>query len=141
MYFGLALEIFKDLRAKASLIHSVGDTCKKVLSDNSYSGGIDNLYVGIILTMAGEDPLHPIRPFKFQKRLIVRTSPPREIFNSVFYDIKPDYEFVRTHDGEELRHYLCSQIYESTEILSLHTKKYPTFDLRSFRADLRKLLD
>ncbi len=140
MDVGLALEIHASIDHRSSAIHSLGDEIEALFRERSYGVGLEHLFIGIILTMPGDDPLHPVRRFRFRKTERVKLQRGvLELHNSASYDVKPDFDFVRDHSGDSLRLYLSRLLFESTDVLITHTGKFPDFDVAAFRSDFSTL--
>ena len=128
------------------LLHSIAQIhtlLKERFADKTYGDGVESIFIGLILTGPGSDRLHPVRGLKYRKKFTLKSALTRNteyLGNAVEFDIKPDYETIRTMNSERAAIYIADSLIRGLGILEKNHAKFPNFDLVRFTTDFSSCL-
>ena len=143
MKFGVAIEIDSSIDHLSNAVTEFSSKLDACLRKKFYGEGIDNIFVGLILTHPDLERLHGIRKFKFTKEMkgINRISRQRfDLANVVEYDVRPDFSRVTSSNSEQAIQYIAETVLDSLSQLEHHKRKFPKFNVEEFRRDVEKCL-
>jgi hypothetical protein len=140
---GIALYIDQEIDRLSNGIGRLSVRLKECFADKSYGDDIESLFIGLILAAPGSERLHPVRPLKYRrnftlKSLLTRTT--EYLGNTVEYDIKPDYETIRTMNSEKAQIYIVDGLMDGLKMLKENAAKFPNFDVEKFTTEFAHCL-
>lgn len=141
MRVGIGLEIDSTLGWLSPVVAKLDHALKSFFGDREYGSGVQNLFIGLILTDPQLDKLHPVRKLKFSK--VKRLQIPGSISqleNVVEYDIKPDFHLIASMDAEGAQQFLGTELLASVDILERKQERFVDFDFPKFRDDMKTCL-
>jgi hypothetical protein len=145
MEVGLGIEISAELERLGPATARIQRRLTDFFTPRSYGDDPADVYIGLILMGPASEKLHPVRRLAYKKACRVKsriTKQTLEFRNHVTFDIKPDYERLRTLGSEAAETYISQCLIEGTAQLEKAQAKYRDFDVQRFREDLvRCLLD
>lgn len=138
MKVGLALYIEEEIDRLSAVVARIDQRLNEFFQTRTYGKDVQSLFIGLILLGPGSERLHSVRPLKYRRQ---HTLSNRELNlkeylgNVVEFDVKPDYQGVRTLNSEDAERYIIRSLIEGLSELTAHQRKFPEFDLTGFRED------
>jgi len=144
MKVGLALEVDTSINYLAEAVTSLDAKLDSYFADRAYGAGIDNLFIGVILTSPESSHLHPVRSLKFRRRSRFQSMATRlsvDLKNVVEYDARPDFETIRGMSVSQAKSYLSQVLADSLSAIEDQLPRFPDFDFQGFCRDFLDCID
>lgn len=126
MKFRLSMEFSEDILIKTNIIITTSDRLKTYFSQRSYGEGLVNIVIGVICVAPEFDFFfRPRKKYSKTQRLLA-------------YDIKLNYECLKSSNDDECKRILDYNLIASLEIIK--ELEIEDFNLEEFRDDLIRVL-
>ena len=143
MEVGLAIEMDGSIERLHPALANIATNLKAFFASKQYGPDLLHIFIGVVLTHPDSVRLHPIQKPSFRKIFKYRsfiTKEEIEMQNVFQYEVRPEYERLRTLNTLEARRMLCNLLIESTAVIEANRASFPEFDLQQFQKDFRSCL-
>jgi len=140
MKFGFALNLSPEINKLLEVFNSIEKEINELVSINNYGDSVNELYIGVICVSPQFEPFFKPRKPRYNKeeKIYEKEGIEYRLYKTLQYEIKLDFETMKSLNQESAKKKLASAILDSISIMD-NIKGIEKFEKKRFRDDLEAL--